>query len=394
MKQIIKEYPDPNVTRRNTGYALDLLLQNEVFGNSNEKFNFCKLLSGSEGTLMFLTEITLNLIELPPKNKAVVTAHFNSLEDALLANLIALKYKPGAIELADKTILDLTKKNISQAKNRFFIEGEPEAILIIEFARETFDEIEEITFNMEAEMRKAGYGYHFPILKGDDITKVWNLRKAGLGVLSNMPGDSLPVSLVEDTAVDVNVLPEYIRDFKLLLKKHKLECVFHAHIATGELHLRPILNLKDKKHVELFRIFAKETALLVKKYKGSLSGEHGDGRLRGEFIPLMYGEKIYSIFKDIKSVWDSRNVFNPGKITDTPVMNEYLRYKPNQETKQFKTIFDFSKTQGYLRAAEKCNGSGDCRKTEITGGTLCLFLTFFKQYILFFNSSNRFTSWF
>ncbi|MCD4792078.1 MAG: FAD-binding protein [Bacteroidales bacterium] len=371
-KKIEEQYPDKEIPRRNTGYALDLLIENEVFKDSSKKsFNFSKLLSGSEGTLAFISEITLNLVDLPPENKALLTVHFDKLEDAFYANLIALKYKPGAVELMDRTILDLTKKTKGLEQNRFFLKGEPEAILIIEFARETKEEIQKIAKNLEKEMRSAGYGYHFPLIWDKDVKKVWDLRRAGLGVLSNMPGDAKPVSLVEDTAIKAEKLPEYIKDFQKLLKKHSLECVYHAHIGTGELHLRPILNLKDKKDVALFRTVAFETAKLVKKYKGSLSGEHGDGRLRGEFIPLMYGEKIYNIFKEIKHIWDEKNIFNPGKITDTPPMNEFLRYVPGQETKDIETVFDFSNTGGFLRAAEKCNGSGDCLKPVSAGGTMC-----------------------
>jgi len=186
-----------------------------------------------------------------------------------------------------------------------------------------------------------------------------------------MPGDAKPVSVIEDTAVEVKKLPDYIVEFKGLLAKYNLSCVFHAHIATGELHLRPILNLKDKNDVEMFHTIALETAKLVKKYKGTLSGEHGDGRLRGEFIPLMIGEKNYQLLKDLKNVWDPKNVFNASKIIDTPPMNTSLRYNPGQETREIETIFDFSKTKGIMRATEKCNGSGDCRKTEVIGGTLC-----------------------
>ena len=133
-------------------------------------------------------------------------------------------------------------------------------------------------------------GYHFPLVTGPDINKVWALRKSGLGVLSNMPGDAKPVSLVEDTAVRPDMLPDYIRDLKKIMEQYDLKCVFHAHVATGELHLRPVMNLKDPKGVELFRKVATEVAWLVKKYRGSLSGEHGDGRLRGEFIPIMVGK--------------------------------------------------------------------------------------------------------
>jgi FAD/FMN-containing dehydrogenase/Fe-S oxidoreductase len=371
LEEIKKQYPDPEVHRRNTGYALDILADCEIFGISDKPFNFCKLLSGSEGTLAFILEITLNVIELPPPIKALAAVHFNDMNEALYANLIALKYKPDAVELMDKTILNLSAKSQGLKKNRFFLQGEPDAILMIEFSGNSEDEIRERTREMEKEMRNAGYGYHFPLIWNNDIALVWELRKAGLGVLSNMPGDAQPVSLVEDTAVNVAKLPEYISEFQELLKKHKLECVYHAHIGTGELHLRPILNLKDPDDVRLFKTFAYETALLVKKYKGSLSGEHGDGRLRGEFIPLMYGDIVYTLFKEIKKIWDRDGIFNPGKITDTPPMSEFLRYVPGQETKDFDTVFDFSDSLGYLRAIEKCNGSGDCLKPIGAGGTMC-----------------------
>ncbi len=369
--EIRDEFPDPSVKRRNTGYALDLLLESEPFAENNKSFNFCKLLAGSEGTLAFTTSIKLNLVPLPPKTKGLVCVHFEKLEDAFYANLIALKHKPGAIELMDNVILEQTKGNIAQSKNRFFIHGDPAAILIIEFARETREEIEAIADKMENDMCEAGYGYHFPRVFDSDIPKVWSLRKAGLGLLSNIPGDAKPVSLVEDTAVNPELLPDYIAEFKGILKKYNLKAIYHAHIATGELHLRPVLDLKKSKDIDLFYKVALETAHLVKKYRGSLSGEHGDGRLRGEFIPLMVGEHNYNLMKEIKQTWDPNNIFNPGKIVDTPSMTTNLRYKPGSPTKEIETIFDFSRDQGMMRAVEKCNGSGDCRKSELIGGTMC-----------------------
>lgn len=370
-KEIEEQFPDKSIHRRNTGYALDVLMDSEPFTDSNKKFNFSKLLAGSEGTLAFMTEIKLSLDPLPPPVKALICVHFNSLEDAFYGNLIALKYKPGAIELMDKVLLDLSKENITQNKNRFFIEGDPAAILIIEFERNTKDEILAIAEKLGSEMGQAGYGYHFPVIFGEDIPKVWAVRKSGLGLLSNMPGDAKPVSFVEDAAVRPQDLPKYIEEFKLLLDKYKLDCVYHAHIATGELHLRPVLNLKKKEDVEIYHSLARETAQLIKKYKGSLSGEHGDGRLRSEFIPLMIGERNYVLLKQIKRTWDPENIFNPSKIVDAPKMNTGLRYKPGQKTKKIETYFDFSKDHGFLRSVEKCNGSGDCRKTELIGGTMC-----------------------
>lgn len=370
-KEITSQFPDKSIKRRNTGYALDLLLNSNPFIETAKDFNFCNLLAGSEGTLAFTTEIKLNLIPLPPKEKVLICVHFNSIKEALQGNIIVLKHKPGAIELMDKTIMDCTKENLSQKNNRLFIHGDPKAILIIEFADESKEILGTKIADLENELRKAKLGYHFPVIEGDDISKVWDLRKAGLGVLSNIPGDAKPVPVVEDTAVNPNVLPEYIDEFDEMLKKNSLSCVYYAHAATGELHLRPILNLKKKEDIELFHTIAFETARLVKKYKGSLSGEHGDGRLRGEFIPYMIGKSNYKLLKQLKNIWDPNNIFNPGKIVDTPEMNTSLRYKAGQETPKIKTWFNFSSDQGILRAVEKCTGSGDCRKSSIIGGTMC-----------------------
>ncbi|MCK9202877.1 MAG: FAD-binding protein [Bacteroidales bacterium] len=373
---IRQEYPDPSIHRRNTGYALDLLLDTEPFADAmvldkTDPFNFCKLIAGSEGTLMFITEIRLNLVPLPPKEKALICVHCNSVGDALRANLVALKYKPGSVELMDKAIMDCTRDNITQRQNRFFIQGDPGAILIIEFARETKEEILQIYKELEAEMRERDLGYHFPIVFPPDLKKVWDLRKAGLGVLSNYPGDRKPVPVTEDTAVNPEVLPDYINEFDKILERLGLACVYYAHVGSGELHLRPVLNLKDPVDVELFHTIAQETAKLVKKYKGSLSGEHGDGRLRGEFIPLMLGDHNYQLLKEIKALWDPNRVFNPNKITDTPRMNTQLRFEPGKPVREIPTHFDFSDSHGILRAAEQCNGSGDCRNTIITGRRMC-----------------------
>ncbi len=369
--EIKKEFPDPSLNRRNTGYVLDLLAQSKPFNDGGENFNMCKLLAGSEGTLAFTTEIKLNLIPLPPKNKVLICVHFDSLESSFLGNLAILKYKPGAVEMMDRTILELTRDNITQKRNRFFVEGSPAVILIAEFARDSMEEIQEIAEAMEKDMRSKGLGYHFPLVEGNDIQKVWDLRKAGLGILSNMKGDAKPVPVIEDTAVKVKDLPVYMREFRDILDKYDKDCVYYAHIGSGEIHLRPVLNLKDKKDVELFHTIAMETAQLVKKYNGSLSGEHGDGRLRSEFIPIMIGEKNYHLLKRMKDAWDPNHLFNPGKIVDSPRMNTFLRYEPGMKTLDIETIFDFSTTDGYIRATEMCTGSGDCRKSELIGGTMC-----------------------
>lgn len=368
--EIRKEFPKKTVERRNTGYAVDMLLESAPFTAGGPSFNFCQLLAGSEGTLAFITEIKLNVVPLPPKETGLLCIHFNSIDEALRANLIALRYNPSASELIDHYILECTKDNIEQSKNRFFVQGDPGAILVIEFARESKEEIINIAARVEADMREERLGYHFPLLSGEDTKKIWTLRKAGLGLLSNLPGDSKAVPVIEDTAVDVQDLPAYIRDFNEILKKHNLYSVHYAHAGSGEIHLRPIINLKTEEGNRLFRIIAEEIASLVKKYNGSLSGEHGDGRLRGEFIKQMVGEKNYSLLQQIKRTWDPDNIFNPNKIVDTPSMNTMLRYTPGQQTPAFKTVFRFH-NQDILQHAEQCNGSGDCRKTQLSGGTMC-----------------------
>jgi FAD/FMN-containing dehydrogenase len=369
-QQIRKEFPKKTIERRNTGYAVDVLLDSAPFTAGEPDFNFCKLIAGSEGTLAFITEIKLNVVPLPPKETGLLCVHFNNIDESLRANLIALKYQPTASELIDHFILECTKDNIEQRKNRFFVQGDPGAILVIEFKKNTREEIEAIAKEVESDMRAAGLGFHFPLLFGAETNKIWTLRKAGLGLLSNLPGDDKAVPVIEDTAVDVNDLPAFIADFNVILKKYNLYSVHYAHAGSGEIHLRPIINLKTEEGNQLFRTIAEEIATLVKKYNGSLSGEHGDGRLRGEFIRQMVGEKNYQLLRQIKYSWDPQNIFNPNKIVDTPSMNTMLRYTPGQQTPTFKTIFRYY-DQDVLQHAEQCNGSGDCRKTHLSGGTMC-----------------------
>jgi len=369
--EIEEQYPEPEIHRRNTGYALDLLASTNLFNEHGEEFNFCRLLAGSEGSLAVFTEIKLNLVPLPPANTALVCVHVNSIEEALQANLVALKHQPVAVELIDRIVLDCTKTNITQNQNRFFIKDDPDAILVVEFAEHDPAVIDQKTSALIADMQVKGMGFHYPVLKGKDIGRVWALRKAGLGLLSNVPGDAKPVAVIEDTAIHVEKLPDFVSDLKKVLSELNLECVYYAHIGTGEIHLRPILDLKNKTDVERFYQIALETARLVKKYKGSLSGEHGDGRLRGEFIPLMLGEKLYREFRELKKVWDPGNILNPGKIVDTPSIKTSLRYEPGVEAPKLKTYFRYPEADGFMRAVEKCNGSGDCRKLHTQKGVMC-----------------------
>jgi FAD/FMN-containing dehydrogenase/Fe-S oxidoreductase len=369
--EIAREFPKKSIHRRNTGYAIDLLAECSPYIPDGPRFSFCRLLAGSEGTLAFLTEITLSCEPLPPRESALVCVHCATIDEALRANLVALRHSARACELLDDNILECTKANIEQRQNRFFVQGDPGALLAVELAAETREEVAALATSLETALRAAGLGYHYPVIWGPDQNRVWNLRKAALGLLSNIPGDAKPVAVIEDTAIDPEDLPAFVREFDSILGAHGLSAVHYAHAGSGELHLRPILNLKLEEHRRLFRVIATEIARLVKRYGGSLSGEHGDGRLRGEFLPSMIGKKNYALIREIKQAWDPLGLFNPGKITDTPPMDASLRYEPGQAVREFHTVFNFADSRGILRAAEQCNGSGDCRKSHLMGGTMC-----------------------
>lgn len=367
IKAIEEGYPKKTLTRRNTGYALDFLIPEE----GKETFNLCELVAGSEGTLLFVTEAKLKLLPLPPKQEALVCVHFNSLAESLLANIVILRHQPMASELVDKYIMDFTKGHPVYQHNRFFIEGEPEALLMIEFFAETQQELDLKTSALITDLKNEGLGYAYPVVYGQQTKLAWDVRKAGLGLIRNLPGDNQPVNLIEDCAVAPEDLPAYIAELQVILDKYNLKASYYAHAGAGELHVEPMINLKTSEGKELFRTVLKETATLVKKHQGSLSGEHGDGRLRGEFIKDVLGAGVYELLKEVKQLFDPLGIFNAHKIVDTPPMNEFLRYEADKQIKPIKTIFDFSKNESILRLAEKCSGSGDCRKTHITGGTMC-----------------------
>ena len=369
--EIKSQFPKSTIHRRNTGYAVDELLDSDLFGGESETINVAKLLSGSEGTLVFSTAITVQLDAIQPKESVMVASHFESINESLKATVLAMDHELYACELMDKVILDCTKNNREQTKNRFFLQGDPEAVLLMEVSADTAEKADQLADNLIKDLEKKNFGYHHPKVTGDKIKRLFDLRKAGLGLLGNMIGDPKAVACIEDTAVDLNDLPNYIEEFTQIMENYQQKAVYYAHAGAGELHLRPILNLKKSEDVDLFRKITTETAELVKKYGGSFSGEHGDGIVRAEFIPLMIGEKNYELLKRIKKVFDPNNVFNKGKITDAFAMDESLRYEVDRDEPEIETIQDFSDNQGILRLAEKCNGSGDCRKPAAVGGAMC-----------------------
>ena len=370
-EEIKHEFPKETIHRRCTGYAIDEFLKSGLFGGSEPTINVAKLLTGSEGTLAFSTAITLQLDDIPPKESIMVCSHFKSINESLKATLIAMNHTLYNCELMDKTILDCTKNNRELAKNRFFLQGDPEAVLMLEVSANTISEAEVLADKLIKDLEKNNFGYHHPKVYGNDISKVHYLRKAGLGALGNMVGDKKAVACIEDTAVALEDLPNYIEEFTKIMAKYQQNAVYYAHAGAGELHLRPILNLKKSEDVVLFRKITTETAQLVKKYQGSFSGEHGDGIVRAEFIPMMIGENNYQLLRRIKKAFDPNNIFNKGKITDAFPMDKSLRYEIDRVEPQIDTIQDFSDSEGIIKLAEKCNGSGDCRKPVEAGGTMC-----------------------
>lgn len=387
---IEKNYPDKGLQRRSCGYAIDEAIE---IVKEDPGLALCKLLAGSEGTLAFITEIKLSLDVLPPKEIMVVCGHCDTLDKSFEANLVALQHHPTAIELMDGDILELSKGNAEQQKNRFFVEGDPAALLITELRAETREEIDAQAEALEKDLLESGLVYLNTRVYGTDVGKVWALRKAGLGILGGMKGDAKPMGVIEDTAVAPRFMPAYMKDFQEMTHRLGANVVYYGHISTGELHLRPILNLKTKEGQKLFRDLATETAQLVKKHRGSISGEHGDGRLRGEFIKMLYGDETYELMRQVKQCWDPDGMFNLHKIVDTLPMDSMLRFEINQQYDiekelgsdktyyNWKAAFDEctapgatgakSQMNALMCSIEQCNGAGDCRKSNLIGGTLC-----------------------
>ncbi len=371
IKEIMTEFPRPEIHRRNTGYAVDLLLDSQVFSDSDKEINLCKLLCGSEGTLAFTTEITLSLDELQPQFTAMVVPQYDDLQQCLSDVLVAMKHDLYMCELMDDVILDCTRDNKKYEAYRFFVQGQPKAVLMLELRSDDEADLELQVKELLKTLELSENSYTRPVLMGGEIEMAFELRKAGLGLLGNMTGDKKAVACIEDTAVALEDLPSFIAEFSALMDEFDQRAVYYAHAGAGELHLRPILNLKDRKGVEYFRSITTRVAMLTKKYRGSFSGEHGDGIVRGEFLPLLIGEHNYHLLKRIKHAFDPDNIFNPGKIINGAKMDENLRYETDRAEPGVETILDFSASMGLIRMAENCNGSGDCRKTENSTGVMC-----------------------
>jgi FAD/FMN-containing dehydrogenase/Fe-S oxidoreductase len=355
----------PRIMRRVAGYNLDRFVRVP----RDAPCSLADLIVGSEGTLAVVTEATLNLVPLPA-HTAVAVVHFHDLLPALEATPEILAFGPAAVELSDRTILDLTRGNLEYARARTFLQGEPEAILAVEFAGETEAEVRDKVAAMEARLAERGLGYAcVRALTPAEQANVWRVRKAGLGLLMGIKGEQKPVGFVEDTAVAPERLADYVRRFQAILDEHGARGIYYGHASVGCLHIRPMLNLKRSDDVGRMRAIAAAVADLVHEFDGAMSAEHGDGLVRSEWLERMFGAEICEAFRAVKLAFDPSGLMNPGKIVDPPRMTENLRFGPDYRTRPVETHYDFSADGGFAGAVEMCSGIGACRKR--TEGAMC-----------------------
>ncbi|MBI4478938.1 MAG: FAD-binding protein [Acidobacteria bacterium] len=358
----------PKILRREGGYNLDALL-------NRDPINLIPLLAGSEGTLAVVLEAELVLTPRP-RAAVLLVAHFRELIEALEATQVILETGPSAVELLDKMVLDLTRGTQEYRRRMTFIEGDPEAVLVVEYSGDRREELTARLDQTEEKLCRAGLGYAFlKAIEPEAQANVWKVRKAGQGLLLGMIGDRKPATFVEDTAVAPEKLPAYVARFRQIVREHHTEAAFYAHASVGCLHIRPLIDLKQPSELQKMQAIAEAVSDLVLEFGGALSGEHGDGLARGPFNRKMFGPQLYEAFRQLKRAFDPHGLLNPGKIVDTPAPTENLRLRPNQGEviqvgkRPLSTRFDFSRQGGFVRAIEMCSGVGACRKR--TEGTMC-----------------------
>jgi FAD/FMN-containing dehydrogenase/Fe-S oxidoreductase len=367
----------PKHWRRVAGYNLNELLGVGVRphsyaggGNGSPRpLSMARLVVGSEGTLLTILEAKVRLVKRPPAT-AVDVIHYHDMQEALESSQAILETGPYAVEVTDKLILDLARDNIEQSRRMGWIQGDPAAIMIVEYTGENEAETRAKIQALEGRRARDGFGYaaHVAYDAGEQRT-IWNLRKAGLGLLLGMKGDKKPIAFVEDTCVEPRHLAQFVPRFKEIFAKHDTVGAYYGHCSVGCLHIRPVIDLKVPRGMEQVRAIADEITALVVEFGGTISSEHGDGRARSPFIERMYGPKLMEGFRRLKRAFDPDNRMNPGNIVDSPGILENLRYGVQYNTWSPVTMLDFSSEGGFAAAVEMCNGVGACRKK--LEGTMC-----------------------
>ena len=351
----------PKILRRVSGYNLDEFL-------SDYPFNLSRMVVGSEGTLCVVTEAKLNLVPRPTMT-ALSVLHFADIVEASEATREVLMHEPSSIEVMDKILLDRSRESLGHSRNLSFIEGDPGALLAVEFYGESEAELVAKMKALKDDMvhRRLGYAW-VNLMDSAAQASVWNLRKAGLGLLMSIRGDAKPLPFVEDTAVDPENLGPFVRRFDEIVRNHGTEAAYYGHASVGCLHIRPLVSLKDSQGIQTMVSIADEISDLVVEFGGSLSGEHGDGIVRGVWTEKLFGSQIYQAFREVKKTFDPHGIMNPGKIIDCPPMTENLRYGIEYQAASIPTSLDFSADTNYAGAVEMCNGMGACRKLD---GSMC-----------------------
>ena len=369
VRRIVQEHREeiekrfPKVMRRVSGYNLDELIK------PGAAFDLSKIAVGSEGTLCVVVEAKLRLVPAPKKT-AVLACHFAGLDESMEANLEILQTGPAAVELVDKLLLDLTKDSIEHARRRSFLQGDPEAVLFVEYFGDDDAQLRGQVEALEQRLRQRGLGYAFvQALTAASQKDMWEVRKAGLGLLMGMKGDAKPSPGVEDTCVPIEKLPEYVRRVEALMLEHRVVAEYYGHASVGVLHIRPVLNLKTPQGVATLRALEDRISDMAKEYGGAMTAEHGDGFARSEWIEKMFGQQLVEAFTQVKDAFDPAGLMNPGKIVRAPRMDENLRYSPDYRSPATPTFFSFEREGSLQQAVEMCSGVGHCRKKMV--GTMC-----------------------
>ena len=352
----------PKVMRRVGGYNLDEFVY-------TDRWNLAKLITGSEGTLAVTLDVKINLEPLP-KFKSVVVVHFADLLEAIRAVQPMLPYKPSAIEIIDRTVLHLSAENLTTKQHCHFIEGDPAAILIVEFYADTLEGVMERPRNMIQDLKKMNFGYAYPLFpSGKAYDDVWHLRRKGLGLMMGIKGEKKALSFIEDAAIPTEVLPEYIDAVLKICARHNTEVSMYAHASVGVIHVQPLLDLRQQEDIENLKHITDETFELVVKYGGSWSGEHGDGLVRSAYNERFFGPQVYQALRRVKKLFDPENIMNPGKIVDAQTIEHNLRYGTKYHDKDIKGTFKYRAENSFGESVHMCTGVGECRK--VLGGTMC-----------------------
>ena len=351
----------PKIMRRVSGYNLDSFL-------GEDPVNLTKMVVGSEGTLCVVTEARVNLVPRPTMTSLSVL-HFRDIFEASAATVEVLRHEPSSVEVLDKMVLDRSRESIGQSRNMAFVQGDPGAMLLVEFYGESEAELTDKMEKLKQDMEHRRLAYAcVNLLSRADQDMVWNIRKGGLGLLMSIHGDAKPIPFVEDPAVDPEKMGEFVRRFDEVVRNHNTTAGYYGHASVGCLHIRPLISLKSSEGVDKMISIGEQISDLVKEFGGSMSGEHGDGIVRGVWTEKMFGPEIYQAFRDLKSTFDPHGIMNPGKIIDCPPMRQNLRYGPDYQADSLIPTLDFSMDTNYAGAVEMCNGMGACRKLT---GTMC-----------------------